>query len=179
MPHPAPMASGKLAAVSCTHCPGHKKFRTLPCRREFREMDLPGTGATFSILHAFPRQGKFNGLRAPKIRGSGGSSPPLPEVSSRARHRHVKTAVPRVLAGASSVAAQGEVGFRGIRGRALRSLARLWCLACHLRVHAYVVERARKDRHGDRARPGTVRVRAGVVVTLGAGDGADDQPDDE
>jgi hypothetical protein len=64
-------------------------------------------------------------------------------------------------------------------GCTLRSAARLRCFACDLRVHAHVVERARENRHGDRARTRAVGVRTAVVVALAAGDGADDQPDDE
>src|SRR5580658_4385647 len=47
------------------------------------------------------------------------------------------------------------------------------------RVRADEVKRARQNCHGDGACPGAVRVGAGVVVALAAGDGADDQPHEE
>src|SRR3954454_5681410 len=60
------------------------------------------------------------------------------------------------------------------------SLARLRYLAVvHLRVDADVVERAREDRQGDRARLGAARVVVREVVTLPGGQRAEGEPDDE
>src|SRR5207244_124170 len=59
------------------------------------------------------------------------------------------------------------------------SFAGLRGLARGLRVHAEVVERTRDDRQRDRGRLAAPPDRPGVVVTLGAGDGADGQPRDQ